>query len=305
VEFLLWRGSGSKVRLERLTMGKPRSAYAVRKPLERLRAVSLIVGLALGGILPGAGSAPATPGDTLYVREEGLALRAEPRADAASKGALRRGQKVLEFARDGDWIRVGVFGAVGLEGWLPTAALGPTPENRDDTDGVQPRTPEARDGDEPAGGVTPPAAARARFDLTIAGSPGLAYAGECRIVAEDGSAAERDLRGLVPARHRFAGAALRCLLRKRDAFGRLIVALRRDGRPVARVETAAPYNYVRVRSDGPWGEARAIRGAVAVPQVVPSTRPVPTVPPLRGPIVPPLSGARGGAGGIPSIPPAP
>lgn len=258
----------------------------------------LVLALAIGGGFAfGADGAPATPGDILYVLRSDVPLRAEPRADAAVKGVMRRGQKVLEFAREAGWTRVGVFGAVGLEGWLPTAALGPNPEDADEASrGELHEAP----GDSEA--APPPPAAPPRFDLTIEGTPGLGYSGDCRIVAGGGTV-ERSLRGLVPGRYRVDAQGLSCVVRKRDAFGRLIVTLYRDGRAIVGAETAAPFNHVRVRSDGPWGKARASRGAIAVPRFTPPEQPGPLVPPLRGPVVPPLRGSGGTTGGTSSVPP--
>jgi hypothetical protein len=53
-------------------------------------------------------------------------------------------------------------------------------------------------------------------------------------------------------------------VRKQDAFGRLSVTLSGASGKIARAVTRAPFNWVRVRSDGPWGEAKADRGAGAV-----------------------------------------
>lgn len=272
---------------------------------------ALALGLAGAAFALGARPAAATSGDVLYVLDPDIALRTAPRPDAAVKGVMRRGQKVMEFARQGEWTRVAVFGAVGLEGWLPTAALGRSLEAESAAPPGGPSESEASGAEPRAAGeaaVAPP-----RFHLAVNGSPGLSFSGECRLVGEGAASEERALHGLVPARYRFAAAAVRCILRKRDAFGRLRVTLYRDGAAVARAETAAPYNHVRVRSAGPWGEAAASRGAIPVPQItlpegqgslVPPLR-GPIVPPLRGPIVPPLSGPDTTTGGIRRIAPAP
>jgi len=281
-------------------MRKPGFPIAGRIDRRSVFAIFVALGIAAGHIVFVTGSASATPGDILYVLEADQPLHAEPRAGSAVRGVLRRGQKALEFAREAGWTRVGVFGAVGLEGWLPTASLGRTPE---DTDAAARGEPQAEEGEREAGAAEP--LTRPRFDLAVEGSPGLAYSGECRILDAGETTDEQALRGLVPARYRFEAEGLRCILRKRDAFGHLIVTLLQDGHPIVRAETAAPYNHVRVRSDGPWGKARASRGAIAVPQFTPPDRPVPLIPPLRGPIVPPLSGSGSTTGGIPSIPPAP
>ncbi len=51
-----------------------------------------------------------------------------------------------------------------------------------------------------------------------------------------------------------------CTVQKWDAIGRLTVTLSSDRDVVAHATTAAFFNWVRVRSDGPWGEARGLRG---------------------------------------------
>jgi hypothetical protein len=117
------------------------------------------------------------------------------------------------------------------------------------------------------------------------------FAGECDLVGADGRSRRRTFAGLVPGRFDFAASALRCRVRKRDARGRLWVELTRDGRLIARAETRAAFNHVRVQSAGPWGAAAGVRGAIAIrkPIVSPEARGR-IVPPLTGPITPPLTG---------------
>ncbi len=68
--------------------------------------------------------------------------------------------------------------------------------------------------------------------------------------------------------------------------------LRLDQRQaIAEAETTTPFNHVYVRSMGPWGKAKGVRGALVIRRSsgVPGPRD-PILPPLTGPLVPPLTG---------------
>ncbi len=59
----------------------------------------------------------------------------------------------------------------------------------------------------------------------------------------------------------------------------------------ARAETRAAFNHVRVQSAGPWGAAAGLRGAIATRKLTVSSEARGRfVPPLTGPMTPPLTG---------------
>jgi hypothetical protein len=240
----------------------------------------------------------ATPGDVHYVEARGAELRAAPEPGAPVVARLAGGHKLIEFERRGAWLRVGVFGAIGQVAWVRADRITRRPV---EPSGV--RLPEVIRG---PGAALPTAPAPppepegpARFRLSVSGSPALEFTGECDLVETGDRSRRQSFAGLVPARFYFAASAISCLVRKRDFRGRLRVALRRDRELIARAETAAAFNHVRVRSAGPWGAAAGWRGHVRLRQfeIAPEARGriVPplsgaTPPPLTGPIVPPLSG---------------
>ena len=82
----------------------------------RRRFATAALALALTAL--GAESAPATPGDILFVEADEASLRAAPEAAAPVILRLKAGRRLIEFERRGAWIRVGVFGAVGKIGWV-------------------------------------------------------------------------------------------------------------------------------------------------------------------------------------------
>ncbi len=91
------------------------SRHLIRRALTR-RCATAALALALTAL--GAGAAPATPGDILFVEADVASLRAAPEDAAPEILRLEAGRKLIEFERGGPWIRVGVFGAVGKVGWI-------------------------------------------------------------------------------------------------------------------------------------------------------------------------------------------
>ncbi|MCH8154775.1 MAG: hypothetical protein IH786_05855 [Proteobacteria bacterium] len=225
-----------------------------------------------------------------YVEVGGAELHAAPEAGAPVVLRLDSGRKLIEFERRGVWLRVGIFGAVGREAWIHGSRVAPRPPDR------RASSPPALARGPGAAVPTVPAprsktGGAARFRLQVSGTPAMKFAGECDLVGADGRSRRRTFAGLVPGRFDFSASALRCRVRKRDARGRLRVELTRDGGLIARAETRAAFNHVRVQSAGPWGAAAGVRGQVRVRQIeiAPEARGR-IVPPLTGRIVPPLTG---------------
>ena len=255
---------------------------------------ALVVFLVLLAMPCAAPRALATPGDVLYVEAGGAELRTAPEAAAPVVLRLDPGRKLIEFERRGVWIRVGIFGTIGREAWIHGSRVAPRPPGR-----RAPSPPALARGPGAAAPTVPaPRGERggegrgaARFRLQVSGTPAMKFAGECDLVGADGRPRRRAFAGLVPGRFDFAASALRCRVRKRDARGRLWVELTRDGGLIARAETRAAFNHVRVQSAGPWGAAAGVRGAIPTRRltVSPEARGR-IVPPLTGRIVPPLTG---------------
>ncbi len=265
-----------------------------------------VVFLVLLAMLCAAPRALATPGDVFYVEAGGAELRAAPEAAAPVVLRLDSGRKLMEFERRGVWLRVGIFGAVGREAWIHGSRVAPRPPDRRAPSppaltrgpgAAVPTVPAVRgegggDGWRERGGA-------ARFRLQVSGTPAMKFAGECDLVWADGRSRRRTFAGLVPGRFDFVASAVRCRVRKRDARGRLWVELTGDGGLIARADTRAAFNHVRVQSAGPWGAAAGVRGAIRTRKLTVSPeargRIVPPltgriVPPLTGPITPPLTG---------------
>ncbi len=249
----------------------------------------------------GAGIAPATPGDILLVEAGEAFLRAAPEATARVILRLRAGHRLIEFERRGAWIRVGVFDAVGKVGWVrQDLVAGREPESATLNLPEMLRGPGAAQPDL-APVAAPPGATEflATFRLALTGSTALRYVGTCDLIGPDGRSRPRKIAGLVQTEIEFLATAILCRVHKQDSRGRLRATLRRAGVLIAEAETKAPFNHVYVRSMGPWGKAKGVRGALVIRRssVVPgprdpilSPRAGTLVPPLTGTLVPPLTG---------------
>ena len=141
-----------------------------------------------------------------------------------------------------------------------------------------------------------PAARAGDFILDLAGSPALLVKIKCAVVMANSEIKSLKFQAYVPAQYLLRYSAASCYVQKWDRWGRLRVTLLEDATAIAWAETAAAYNYVTVRSDGPWGEAAGFRGGIAFPPSMHPVQPLaPTqnrglVPPLNPPLVPPLIG---------------
>lgn len=221
-----------------------------------------------------AATAWAGPGSQWKLLGDRGALRSAPQEDAAAVAEVGPGDRLLEFERRVDWLRVGLFGAVGVEGWIREKELLPL------TLAPEP-VPVAPPPEDPEPGNLASA-----FVLDIAGSPALAFKAKCRMQGDSQGRQRLAFSGFVPRRLRFEADAVSCRVRKWDAIGRLTLRLYQDGQIVASRSTAAAFNAVTVRSDGPWGRAKGSRGSVPLVRrlpVVPPGRPVPV---LRKSVVP-------------------
>ncbi|MDX1485824.1 MAG: SH3 domain-containing protein [Alphaproteobacteria bacterium] len=81
---------------------------------------------AVFAVVPG-GPVPATNGQIHVVKAAVANLRAAPNTKARIIARLRRGDRVMEFGRKGQWLKVQQMGTVGPEGWLFGSLLEPEP----------------------------------------------------------------------------------------------------------------------------------------------------------------------------------
>ena len=170
-----------------------------------------------------------------------------------------------------------------LEGWLRTDRLQAAGAVETLVAPGPPRAPDA------AAASEPPAEEPAPTVVTLSGTPALLFSGDCRVVGDDGRQRRRTFRGTLPTRYAFTARALSCRFEKQDFRGRLRADLYVDDELRAWARTLNPFNWVLVRSDGPWGQAAGIEGDKRV--LVRHRRfsgPGRIVPPLSGTMIPPI-----------------
>ena len=79
-----------------------------------------------------ASTAIAAPGDKLFVSGSVVNIREKPAASAGIVAKVSRGQELMEFGREGDWIAVGVVGT-GKDGYIHQSLVSGTPPQADAT----------------------------------------------------------------------------------------------------------------------------------------------------------------------------
>ncbi len=195
----------------------------------------------------------ASPGEEFTVSGSGVALRAQPRETANALLTLTPDHLLVEFARKGDWVKVGVYREVGAFGWVPADQLVSAPRPVPVT---LPPEPELLPFPEPD---FPP------LLMEITGTPAVDIKGTCTLLGPPGGERRVKLVSQIPKSYSFKAAAVDCRIRKNDFFGRMRIRLYRDGALLAGRRINGPFNQIWIRSAGPWGAARAIlRGGLVV-----------------------------------------
>ena len=68
-------------------------------------------------------SAYGSPGERFHIREDNTSIYEGPTATAPVVRNLNKGDRVIEFRRQGSWVKVSQLGAVGKDGWVEISRL--------------------------------------------------------------------------------------------------------------------------------------------------------------------------------------
>ena len=117
---------------------------------------------------------------------------------------------------------VGVFGGPSQEGWVLDQGLAAPPEPA-----TEPPVPQREPTPTPI------------YVLKITGLPPASFLGHCVAVDALGAENKVEFKGFIPKAYRFTTDAILCTVQKWDARGRLEVGLRRQGKLIAYMDTAA------------------------------------------------------------------
>jgi hypothetical protein len=229
-----------------MATGKETAAASIS---ERARQLACAALLALAVLSPGVAAAS----DLVYVQQDGTVLATAPGVGGKIVLRVNRGFPLVILGQEGEWLNVRSpqYAAPGETLWVPADRVGPAPEATS----------------QPASVAAPePAEPEPTFWIYVDGTPALKFRAECRLVVTADPASRRhEVTDLVPAALGFDADAVSCTVRKLDNFGDLIVTLTNgQGIVIAALDTSALFGSVRVRSDGPWGVARARRGSSRV-----------------------------------------
>jgi hypothetical protein len=84
--------------------------------------------LAVAGLLLLSGPGLGAEGDVLTVVGDNVNVRAGPGTEHAVTRQVSRDQRLLEFERQGDWVRAEIAGAGGAAGWIHASLVAPSAE---------------------------------------------------------------------------------------------------------------------------------------------------------------------------------
>jgi len=211
--------------------------------------VVCLCALSLGQIAVGAS------GETLYVQSDAAIVRANPSDESEAILTLSKGDKVLEFRRQGGWVKVSIFGRIGMEGWIPEKYLSQEQPGTAPSGSTE-QAPETKPAKQDTGEVARPKLAR--FVLEIDFPMVRKIRANCITVI--GKEPKRINRySHPPTRLAYSAEAISCVVARAPGLSRVIfdVSLWKDGQRIVEFEGSAA--SVRLRSRGPWGERSAVK----------------------------------------------
>lgn len=202
----------------------------------------------LAGFLAAVPVSLAEPGDLWFTQDDTTAY-SETSSLSRALAPLPAGAEVIEIERWGSWIRVQLPAGGPASGWVVAQKLARTP----------PRTPKEEESRDT--GSEQPNLDDDIFLLKVTADHPLRVRVTCDAIGSNRRASERTFNKETPVTFRFnETAAISCSIRDREHLESrgLSAELWQRGELVSWARTDAIYaRSVRLRSDGPWGEARS------------------------------------------------
>ena len=196
-------------------------------------------------------------GEILGVQSDTAVVRTAPSEGAEVLLSLSKGDKVLEFRRQGNWVKVAIFGLIGKEGWVRDALLGKTPPGKAPPSLSEdlPASPET-----PSKPLSPSETEMATFVLYVRFPIARKFRIACKIIiGEEEKIIE--IKGRLPKALSFSAEALSCVVNSggsarvssapRTNWG---ITLRKGTKLLASFDGYA--KGVLLKSPGPWGKAK-------------------------------------------------
>ncbi len=167
----------------------------------------------------------------------------------------------MEFRRQGNWVKIAIFGRIGKEGWVRDVSLGKTLPGKapSSVGGGLSAPPETQ-----SKSLSPPKTKLAKFVLHIRRPSARDFRTYCKLIA---GKLEKTIetKGRIPKKLSFSAEALSCTVRSGvGVYGRIWdIRLSKGGKLLASFDGSA--KYVLLRSPGPWGKATARKWGNARP----------------------------------------
>ena len=79
------------------------------------------------------------------------------------------------------------------------------------------------------------------FTVSLEGTPGLEFLGNCIVWSFSGRSSSRSVEGRVPSKERFTGSAISCAFGKTQERGTLTLKILSDGKILEQSAASAPY----------------------------------------------------------------
>ena len=186
-------------------------------------------------------------GETLYIQTDTAVVRTAPSEGAEVLLSLSKGDKVLEFRRQGNWVKVAIFGRIGKEGWVRDVLLGKTPPGKAPSSLSEDLSPPPEPESKP---LSPPKTKLAKFILHIRHPIAREFRMNCKLTV---GKKEKTIikKSRTPKKLSFSAEALSCIVRAgAGAPSRLWdVRLWKGSNLLASFDGSA--KYVLLRSPGP------------------------------------------------------
>ncbi len=200
-------------------------------------------------------AANGTPGDILVTQGDRVEVYDAPSSAAQVLITVDEGRKLKELRREGVWIKVLVFGEIGLDGWVQDTGV--VPESARPTNAAQPDAP-ADDSINQEETLLGP-----HFVLVITGTPQQQFQVRCKAGGRYGGEVtkQKTIVEQVPQTYEIPGVAVSCRVRRIHRWpGALKVDFYDQGRAnlIGTAQTRAETGCISARSKGRWGNAWVI-----------------------------------------------
>jgi len=169
-----------------------------------------------------------TPGEQFFIQKDNTSVYEAPSLSSPIVMQLNRDDRVIEFRRQGAWVRINLLGAVGKEGWIEDSLIGPKP--------IADATAESQDIESDAiiGAIeTPKPKARPLLHdylLRLTGTMGR-IKGHCRFITGSGATKRLKIGPHPHGSYKIKAQAIRCIIipTSSGVRGRMKVKLWGDG----------------------------------------------------------------------------